>query len=97
MNIAVVTTKKKPLVDEDDADYSNPPAKIKRDAFKYVASGKTGPNVGCKSCFYYDSPDECELFEMLNERMPEAFELDKNVAPNAGCKAHIAKEKHGAS
>lgn len=91
-SIAVVTVRKRDR-EEEGEDYSNPPVKIKRDAFKYVASGKTGPNVGCKSCFYYDSPDECELFEMLNERMPEAFELDKNVAPNAGCKAHVAIRK----
>ena len=93
-SIAVVTSRKKKIDDEDEADYSNPPAKIKRDAFQYVASGKTGPDQGCKSCFYYDAPNsECELFEMLTEKMPEAFDLDKSVAANAGCRAHIAKKE----
>ena len=93
-SLAVVTSRKKKPDDEDDEDYQNPPVKIKRDAFGYVATGKTGPAVGCHSCYYFDEDDsECELFEALQEKLPELFDLEKSVASNAGCKAHIAAKK----
>jgi hypothetical protein len=88
----VSASRKKPVKEEDDEDYQSPPAKIKRDAFGYVASGKIGPKVGCKSCYYFDNPNsECELFEMVQEELPSLFALDKSVADNAGCEAHILK------
>ena len=96
-SIAVVsaTRKEKPKdEDADEQDYSAPPVKVKRDAFSYVASGKTGKSEGCKSCFFFDKPNsECELFEAVQSESPELFQLDKKVAPNAGCKAHVAKKK----
>ncbi len=92
-SIAIVTSRKKKPEDENAEDYSKPPEKIKRDAFRYVASGKTGPYRGCHSCFYFDKPEaECELFEALNDKMPESFDLEESVAPNAGCAAHILKK-----
>ena len=99
-SIAVVSATRKPPVmkneddEADEIDYSKPPAKVKRDAFSYVASGKTAPGKGCKACFFYDKPHgECELVEILNEDQPGVFALDENVADNAGCAGHIAKKK----
>ena len=94
-SIAVVsaTRKVKPKdEDADEQDYFAPPAKVKREAFSYVASGKTGKSEGCKSCWYYDAKDkECELFEMIQSEMPTMFSLDKSVSANAGCLAHVAR------
>ena len=92
-DLAVVSAKRRILDDDDDeADYSSPPVKIRRAAFGYVTYGKTAPTAGCKSCYYFDSKEsECELFEAIQGELPELFNLDKSVAPNAGCRAHIAR------
>lgn len=94
-SIAVVSaTRKMKDEDADEQDYSSPPAKIKRDAFSYVGSGKTALDAGCKSCYFFDKGEsECELFEVMQSESPELFELDKKVGPNAGCKGHIARKK----
>lgn len=95
---STVTAKPKKKEDEATESFGNPPALIKRDAFGYVASGKTGPNVGCHSCYYYDEGDgECELFESLNDELPESFKLVEKVAPEAGCRAHVLKKKEKVS
>lgn len=89
----VKASPKKPKDDEDQDEYSKPPARIKRDAFGYVTNGMTGENEGCHSCFFFDKGDsECELFEAIQGELPDLFQLDKKVAPNAGCKARIAKK-----
>jgi len=39
----------------------------------------------CASCRFFDGPDECEMFEQLNEDAPDIFLLDTTVKPQAGC------------
>ena len=51
-------------------------------------SGLYKGDVRCENCdAFEDGESECELFEKLNEKMPEHFELDTNVQPKACCNA----------
>ena len=71
-----------------------------QDARKKGASDFVSPKVAglvhrqvrCENCGYFDEPDsDCELFEMLNEKFPEYFDLDEKVKPLACCNAQTAK------
>ena len=51
----------------------------------YVAGYKSKCTVQCQTCRFFDGPDECEAYEMLNEQVPQMFDLDKTVKPNGKC------------
>lgn len=57
-------------------------------------SGLVDRPVRCENCAYYEADDqECELFEMLNEKFPEQFDLDEDVAPEGCCNAQVPDAK----
>lgn len=53
-------------------------------------SGLVEREVRCENCAYYEEDEqECELFEMLNEKFPDQFDLDERVAPEGCCNAQV--------
>lgn len=51
-------------------------------------SGLVRGEVRCENCIHFEAKDsECELFENLNEKMPEVFALDEKVHPQGCCNA----------
>lgn len=56
------------------------------------AAGLVNRQVRCENCYYFDQPDsDCELYEMLNEKFPEYFDLEEGVKPLACCNAQTPK------
>lgn len=61
--------------------------KLDRSAFGYKESKKNG--VSCGTCEHYDADrTKCGLFESLNDKVGELFNLDEQVSENDYCKAH---------
>jgi len=50
------------------------------------AAGYVEGQVRCENCSWYVN-GECELFAMLSQRMPDAFDLDPNVKAKGCCNA----------
>lgn len=53
--------------------------------------------VRCENCDYIDGEDGrrplCGLYAMLNEELPEVFDLDPKIKPQGCCNAWIPAEK----
>ncbi len=47
--------------------------------------------VRCENC-YYGGSGVCQLYEMLNKRMPKTFDLDTKIQPIACCNAWRKKK-----
>lgn len=65
-----------------------------------VAMSSTTPNeaglvnreVRCENCRFFDRADsDCDLYEKLNETMPDAFKLNTAVDPQACCNAQTPR------
>lgn len=53
------------------------------------AAGYVVRSVRCENCKY--GGDECQLYVMLNEKLPEVFDLDTKIEPRACCNAQTPK------
>lgn len=63
----------------------HPVRKITREAFDYH-DGKASNPERCNNCRYTSGSDNgCGLYRMINQRMPDDFDLDPAIAPNAWC------------
>lgn len=67
-----------------------PIKKIIREAFQYhLTKNKT---ERCGTCQYTSGTDNgCGLFRMINQRMPEDFDLDPNIQPDGWCSGFTAR------
>lgn len=52
-------------------------------------SGLYKGKVRCGNCHYFDEVDECLLYTLLNQEMPEHFDLDPTVDEQGCCNAFI--------
>jgi hypothetical protein len=53
-------------------------------------SGLVDRQVRCENCFHFGE-NKCGLFDNLNKKMPDQFDLDINVKPRACCNAQVPK------
>jgi hypothetical protein len=76
--------------------------KLDREAFcyeeppkdRYMDKSMNSENMArCETCHYYDSKS-CGLFEMLNEKLPDCFDIQENVKPTAYCRGFVSMEKN---
>lgn len=48
--------------------------------------------VRCMNCGYFTKGTTCGLYQQLNEKFPDMFDLDENVSKRDCCNANTAKE-----
>lgn len=52
-------------------------------------SGLVDRKVRCENCKWFDADEsQCGLYKMLNEKLPEVFDLDTNVDAEGCCNAN---------
>jgi hypothetical protein len=69
--------------------------KIDVDPIKIVTpqeSGLVDREVRCENCAYFNEGEStCDLYDKLNSRLPDVFELDNRVDKNGCCNAQTPK------
>jgi hypothetical protein len=53
-------------------------------------AGFADRKVRCENC-RFSSNNECRLYSMLNEKLPDVFDLDSKIEPRACCNANSPK------
>ena len=62
----------------------HPIAHLTREQTGYVER-----RVRCENCQYYSNTSTCRLFERLNKRFPDIFDLDPQVRMQGCCNAQV--------
>lgn len=59
-------------------------------------SGLIDREVRCENCHFFRAAEsKCHLYEMLNQALPELWDLDENVDRYGCCNANIERSKAG--
>jgi Inorganic Pyrophosphatase len=73
-------------------DTTRPIRKITREAFQYHTTRNLKER--CATCQYTSGTDNgCGLYRMLNQRMPEDFDLDPDIQPDGWCSAFTPRRR----
>lgn len=51
--------------------------------------------VRCENCAYSDGAGHCNLYRVLNRRMPGVFDLDENIEARGCCNAQTPRGSQG--
>ena len=54
-------------------------------------SGLVDEPVRCENCKYFNGPNVCMLFQQLNQKLPDVFDLDVNVEAKGCCNGFVGK------
>jgi len=55
-------------------------------------SGLVDREVRCENCLWFDDDSVCNLFELLNRKLPDVWDLDIKVKPKGCCNAQEPSE-----